>query len=385
MRTTSPPSSRPRRRSRPSPAEPVSGPLEDLAYWADGYILLGDKTAASTTANPTYSFNRSGGAITTTRVAGTTGRYIVTFRGLSAALGSKSSVHVSPVGADPSYCKPVGGTLVSDKVEVRCYKVGTGVPINSLFTLMVIGKTDARAFAFANQPTATDYAPAGAGSWNPTGATRVFREGLGRYRVVFKGLGARFPTNGGHVQVNATGTGKTHCKSVEQGTLPDFQVLVWCFTPAGAPADAKFTVVVTPPAAHLAYALANVPAAASYTPDPTYSWNPVGGAVSCHPLRHRRLLHQVDGHRGGDPRRRRRAGDGLQPTRRAVHRAGLAGGWCLDQVPRLERAAGGCAVQRDDALVAAVRIGRRRERALGRAPFSTTVRGSIRRRTTHRG
>jgi hypothetical protein len=265
----------------PAPrAEPVSGPLEDLAYWADGYILLGDKTAASTAANPTYSFNRSGGAITTTRVPGTTGRYTVTFRGLSGALGSKSSVHVSAVGADPSYCKPVGGTLVSDKVEVRCYKVGTGVPINSLFTLMVIGKTDARGFAFANQPTATDYAPAGAGSWNPTGATRVFREGVGRYRVVFKGLGARFPTNGGHVEVNATGTGKTHCKSVEQGTRPDFQVLVWCFTPAGAPADAKFTLVVTPPAAHLAYALANVPAAASYTPDPTYSWNPVGGAVS---------------------------------------------------------------------------------------------------------
>ena len=261
------------------PAEPTAGPLEDLAYWADGYLRLDNKSVASPITNPALSFNRSGGAITTTKVAGTTGRYVVTFRGLSAALGTKSSVHVSAV-ADASYCKPVGGTLASDKVEVRCFKIGTGVPVNSLFSLMVIGKTDARAFAFANQPTATDYAPAGAGSWNPTGPTRVFREGAGRYRVVFKGLGARFPTNGGHVQVNATGTGKTHCKSVEQGTQPDFQVLVWCFTAAGAPADAKFTVLVTPPAAHLAYALANVPAAASYTPDPTYSWNPVGGAIS---------------------------------------------------------------------------------------------------------
>jgi len=265
----------------PAPAaDPAAGPLEDLAYWADGYIRLGDKSAASTTANPLLSFNRSGGTITTAKVAATTGRYIVTFRGLSAVLGSKSSVHVSAVGVEPNYCKPVGGTLASDKVEVRCYKIGTGVPVNSLFTLMVIGKTDARGFAFANQPTATEYAPAAAGSWNPTGTTRVLRDGVGRYRVVFKGLGARFPTNRGHVQVNATGTGKTHCKSVEQGTQLDFQVLVWCFTPAGASADAKFTVLVTPPAAHLAYALANVTAAASYTPDPTYSWNPVGGAVS---------------------------------------------------------------------------------------------------------
>src|SRR5262245_5540064 len=67
-------------------AAPAAGPLEDLAYWADGYILLGDKTAPSTNANLTYSFNRSGGAITTTKVAGTTGRYVVTFRGLSAVL-----------------------------------------------------------------------------------------------------------------------------------------------------------------------------------------------------------------------------------------------------------------------------------------------------------
>lgn len=261
-------------------AEPVAGPQEDLAYWADGYLRLGDKTAASTTANPAFSFNRSGGAITTAKVAGTTGRYIVTFLGLSAALGGKSSVHVSALGADATYCKPVGGTLASNKVEVRCYRIGTGAPMNSLFTLMVIGKTDARGFAFANQPTATDYAPAGAGSWNPTGATRVFRDGVGRYRVVFQGFGARFPTNGGHVQVNATGTAKTHCKSVEQGTRPDFQVLVWCFTPAGAPADAKFAVLVTPPAAHLAYAWANQSTTASYTPDPTYSWNPVGGSVT---------------------------------------------------------------------------------------------------------
>jgi hypothetical protein len=189
-------------------------------------------------------------------------------------------VHVSAVGEDASYCKPVEGSLARDKVEVRCYQIGSGVPVNALFTLMVSGRYDNRAFAHAHRPTATDYRPAAAGSWNPAGTSRVFRDGPGRYRVLFKGFGTRLTSNGGHVQVNATGTGEPHCKVLTWNALSDLEVGVSCFTPAGVPTDAKFTVLVTPPAAHLGYALAHIPFSSSYTPHTFYSSNPVGGAIS---------------------------------------------------------------------------------------------------------
>jgi hypothetical protein len=264
----------------PAP-EPATGPLEDLAYWADGYLRSSDKLASSSTPVPDRSFNRSGGAITITRVAGTTGRYVARFGSLSALLGGRSTVRVTASGDDNSYCKPVGASLVRDSVEVRCFRMGTGTAMNALFDLTVAGKRDNWAFAFANQPTATNYAPASAGSWNPAGASRIYRNGVGRYLVVFAGLGSRLaPGVGGHVQVNAVSTGKAYCKVEEWAGSPDLSVSVGCYTPAGALADSKFTVLFTPPAAHLAYAWADSPTTAQYQAYSVYGSNPVGGAIT---------------------------------------------------------------------------------------------------------
>jgi hypothetical protein len=263
----------------PTPQE-NAGPLEDLAYWADGYLLANYPTAAAHSPSSLISFNRSGGRVTITKVAGTTGRYVARFGGLSGLLGGKSTVHVTGYGADATYCKPVGASLVRDSVEVRCFKIGTGAAVNARFYLQVTGKHDDRAFASAHQPTATNYAPTSPGSWNPAGASRVFREGVGRYRVVFTGFGGRLSANGGHVQVNAAGTGKGHCKVQYWNDGQDLNVYVRCSTPAGAPADAKFTVLVTPPAAHLAYVWGDQPTSDNYTPDSFYSSNPVGGAIT---------------------------------------------------------------------------------------------------------
>lgn len=264
----------------PTP-EPVTGPLEDFAYWADGYLWAGTVDGKVITQS-TALYNRSGGGITVTKVAGTTGRYVTRFTNLSGLLGGKSTVHVTASGGKLGghYCKPVNGFLVRDSVEVRCYVVGTATPVNAEITVGVLGKRDDRAFAFANQLTATSYAPASAGSWNPAGATRVYRDGMGAYRVIFTGMGSRLPGSGGHVQVNAVGTGKGHCMVSEWGGSPDLVVSVACYAPGGARADAKFTVLVTPPAAHLAYVWADQPTQPSYTPDARYSSNPVGGAVT---------------------------------------------------------------------------------------------------------
>ena len=216
-------------------AERTTGPLEDLAYWADGYLWAAT-VGGTVTPVSNASFNRSGGAITVTKVAGTTGRYLARFRGLSGLLGGKSTVHVTGTGAKlgASYCKPVGGFLVRDSVEVHCCRMGTGAAVNHE-SLDVLGKRDdQRAFAFANQPTATNYAPASAGSSNPAGATRVYRDGVGGYRVVFTGLGARLPAGvGGHVQVNAVGTNKVHCKINQWGGSTDLSVTVACYSGGG--------------------------------------------------------------------------------------------------------------------------------------------------------
>jgi hypothetical protein len=261
--------------------EQTTGPQEDFANWADGYIWVATVDGKVVPVS-NASFNRSGGAMTVTKVAGTTGRYVVRFKGLSGLLGGKSTVHVSGSNSKlgGGYCKPVGGFLVRDSVEVRCFRIGTGAATNADFQLSVLGKRDDRAFAFANQPTASNYAPASAGSWNPAGAIRVYRDGIGLYRVVFSGFGARLPAgSGGHVQVNAVAGNKVHCKTEEWGSSTDLVVTVACYTPAGARADAKFTTMVTPPAAHLAFVWADQPTLSSYNPHSFYSSNPVGGSV----------------------------------------------------------------------------------------------------------
>ena len=255
-----------------------AAPLVAGSLWADGYLVTQISKTGSPGPNPIYSYNRSGGPMTVTKVS--TGRYVVRFGGLSALVGTKNTVHVTSFGVDGTYCKPVGARLAGDTVEVRCFAAGTGTATNTVFSLLVSGKRDDRAFAFAHQPTATDYSPAAAGSWNPTGATRVRRLGVGTYVVTFSGLGARLSTGvGGHVQVNAVGTGKAHCKTYEWGSGTDVGVEVRCYTPAGAPVDSKFTVLFVLPAPLMGYAWADQPISASYRAYSVFSWSPAGGGA----------------------------------------------------------------------------------------------------------
>jgi hypothetical protein len=237
-------------------------------------------TSASYTPSSSYSFNGSGRPITVTKVAGTTGRYVARFSGLSALLGTKNTVRVSVFGNDPTYCKPVGARLVRDSVEVRCYRLGTGAAANTRFTVLVTRDYADRAFAFAHQPTAASYSPAAAGSWNPAGTTTVTRLGAGHYQVDFRNLGNQLPSGvGGHVQVNGVGTSKAHCKAYAAIPGWDVTVYVRCYTPSGAPLDSKFTVLFTLPAAHLAYAFAEQASAAKYNPHAVYASNPADGLI----------------------------------------------------------------------------------------------------------
>ena len=266
----------------PSSAE-IPAALAGSARWAAGYLHAGAPTAASYAPVPYLSYNASGGAMNITKPAGTTGRYIVTFTGLSAVLGTKSTVHVTEYGLDDTYCKPVNGRLVNDKLEVRCFRSSTRAPANAAFTVVVIARASHAAFAYAHLPTSTGYAPASAGSYNPGGGIRVYRYGVGEYRVVFTGLALTVTSkHHGHAQVNAVGTGKAHCTAEDWGTAgsPDVQMWVACYAPNGAPLDSKFTALFQLQHDQVAYAYASDPTGASYSPMPERAWNPTGGPVT---------------------------------------------------------------------------------------------------------
>ncbi len=267
----------------PAPVVAAAGDGASLAgpRWASGYALASSPLLPSYDLSGTgFSYNQSGGAIIITKPAGTTGRYIATFAGLSALLGRRSTVLVNAYSSGVSYCKPVQGYLANDKVEVRCFDAATKAPVNVGFNVIVFGGATDPAFAFAHQPKATNYSPSAAGSFNPTGSTRVFRDGVGSYRVVFNGLGTRTsPAVGGHVQASAVGTGKHHCKASEFGGTPNLTVRVRCFGAGGAPADTKFSAFFTAPAGHLAYAWGDRPSMDSYSPFLAYSSNPGSGSV----------------------------------------------------------------------------------------------------------
>ena len=262
--------------SAPSLPEPAA--LVDRTHWADGYVWANNPFAASYTPSSAFSFNRTGGAVQITKPAGTTGRYLVKFAGLSAFLGTKSTLHTTGYNADDTYCKPARAYLVNDTVEVRCFQASTGAAVNAVFTVLVLRKSTRLAFAHAHQPTATNYTPQAKGSWNPGGAIQVFRDGVGYYRLNFSGVRAAMLSssgNGGHVQVSAVGKGKQYCKVF--GWAADV-VNVRCYTQAGTQVDTKFNVLILAPSNHLAYAFADQPDA-SHTSDPLYSSNPTGGAI----------------------------------------------------------------------------------------------------------
>ena len=268
------------------------GSVPNQTQWADGYVQVEQSNIDVYVPGPSYSFNRaarSGGALTVTKVAGTTGRYVATFPHLSAYLGGRSTVHVSGFYGDSyfyydTYCKPAAAYLVSDKVEVRCFKASTGQPANAEFTLLVTRNYFDLAFAYAHQETGTNYSPSSRGSWNPAGTSTVVRSGVGQYRVTFNNLGTQLPPDVfGHVQVNAVGTSNAYCNAYNWGTngSPNLFVDVRCYaTPTGAPVDRRFTVLFLLPADHLAYAWADKPTAASYSPLAYYSSNPARGPIT---------------------------------------------------------------------------------------------------------
>jgi hypothetical protein len=249
-----------------------------VSHYADGYVWANSPTSASYTPSSFYSYNRSGGANTITRQG--VGTYTVRFAGLSAVLGTKSTVHVTGYLAENTYCKPGTQKLLSDVIHIKCFDAASGRAADAYYTVYITKKYGDLAFAYASQPTATNYVPPGSASSNPAGAIRVFRNGVGNYTVRFTALGSRLTTNGGHAQAVALGTGAQHCKVGSWGGSPDLNVNVLCYSRFGDLKDVKFNLFFATPNPNLAYAWANQPTTSSYSPNTFYRSNPSGGAVT---------------------------------------------------------------------------------------------------------
>ena len=254
------------------------GAALDRSHWVDGYVYADNPTSNSYTPSPFYSYNRIGGSIQITKPAAT-GQYKVKLAILSTFLG-KSTVHVTGYDVNNNYCKPATPTLANSILNVRCFDANTGLPANAFYTVAVTRNYTDNAFAYANQPTNTDYPPPANTSWNPEGAIRIFRSGVGMYQVDFTGLGNLTAANGGHFQAVAVGTTASYCNVGTWAGSPTLSVNLQCFSGTGALTDTAFNVLFVLPSTEVAYAWADQPTSSSYTPSTFYSWNPTGGSIS---------------------------------------------------------------------------------------------------------
>ena len=240
-----------------------------LADTGFAYAWISDGALA--TVSSVYSLNPGGGAVTASRASA--GVYTVVFP--NSEIGPEWSVQATAYGANANYCNVAswGGSGVS----VNCYNA-SGAAADSPFTVLAVSTTNDKdiAFAWANQSTTASYTPSTSYSYNPSGAISVTRSSPGSYAVTFNGLNG----SGGTVQVDAYNSNAT-CYSGGWGG--SFQASVNCVDTSGNFVDSQFVIFIVPASVSptgIAFAWADGPSSATYTPSTSYSYNPTGGGVN---------------------------------------------------------------------------------------------------------
>ena len=250
------------------------------------FVWANQPSAPNYTPHSTYQWNSEHrfAAVNTVTRSGV-GRYTVRLPNLAAASGT---VHVTAYGSSTHHCKvvnwfPSGTTQL---INVRCFTTA-GALVDTYYTLSYTnpgGFAHELGYVWANQPTSGSYVPSPAYQGNSSGATnRIDRLGIGNYRVRLPNLGQA----AGHVQVTAYGTGPERCKVGSWGPVGAEQTIrVYCNGPSGNRVDTRFTLtyvrnnnilgaspICCQPDGHpTAYAWANQPTAASYTPALAYQF-----------------------------------------------------------------------------------------------------------------
>ncbi|GHJ44679.1 hypothetical protein Cs7R123_20210 [Catellatospora sp. TT07R-123] len=168
------------------------------------------------------------------------GRYQVKFPG-QAAIGGV--VHVTAINTAPHSCQveAFGVSGADEIVNVRCFKVG-GVLDNSGFSAIFSQSSGVSGFGPFGYVD-TQASGAIVGQYNASGAANTVTPlAVGQWLVRFPGIGSAGPVDGS-VQATPVGTVNARCKVANWNSLAAEQrVWVYCFTPAGAPMNTRFTL-----------------------------------------------------------------------------------------------------------------------------------------------
>jgi hypothetical protein len=246
---------------------------------------MNDHTGAMGSISGNYQYS-TGGTITSTRSG--TGAYRVVFPGVGAQSGQREAVHVSAYyssgSAAPRRCRVLSKETVGNDlaVEVRCHDLSGNLADARFDVLMTpAGSTTGRSAFLVSTSGDGGVVPATMAHNSAQGALAVERVGPGDYDVIFGGLARAAVTGSGPetFHITAYGEGANWCKILSWGTLgsTDLRLNVLCFTPAGAPADAAFSVLMLErgrETKRLGFSWANEPSnTVTYAPLAAYSYN----------------------------------------------------------------------------------------------------------------
>jgi hypothetical protein len=226
------------------------------------------------------------------------GAYQVVFNNVAAAsslAGSGGNVQVTAYSPG-AYCKVLSWSSSGDDVSanVRCFGYD-GTPQDSRYVALFNRNTfegfaDAHgteAYVWSQSDTYPASTPASATfSTNNSGdANTIKQDGTGDYEVVLPSV----DITDASVLVTAYGSGNARCQVKNWSkTGSSVHVSVYCTTPQGAPTNSRFTLSYTgggvPGRVALggisgAYAWAEQPLAADYTPTTSYQGNDMRGSL----------------------------------------------------------------------------------------------------------
>ena len=251
-------------------AKPEECGLSSTDAWA---FLRADETSGSFVPAPTLWASSAGFTPSVAWIG--TGLAEVLVPGVGTESGG--SIQVNAYGPGNERCKIRDWLEVVD--DVKAHVVCTswnGVPTNTPFSFAYVRKASPSAepggYVFADQPSLVGgYVPAPLRQWNSSrGLNVVDWLGTGQYKVRFPGISV----TGGTVLVTAHGDGGAHCAT---GGWSADEVKVYCYDTFGAPSDEQFVLNFSEAwpnlATSYAYAWADNPFAAAYTPTLFYQRN----------------------------------------------------------------------------------------------------------------
>ncbi len=233
-----------------------------------------------------YSYNAKGLANSMTRTA--VGTYVASFGGMAkgTAANKRETFIVTPYGLFATTRCVVGGWFDASanlNASVRCVNTA-GAPADAQFTLLMVGSGSLpgrNAFAWASQSSTATYTPSALYSYTSSGGTMTLsRSSTGIYAA---DLAVPRPA-GGRPETYLV---STYNDPDDQCTIGGWSTLasVFCYSRVGGGAlsDAQYDILTLTqgrPGRRAAFAFADNPHTASYTPSTFYSYSSSGGAIS---------------------------------------------------------------------------------------------------------